>query len=196
MADGKPRTPEEVVALARARASLGELPEGVQVDFMFMDEEEQIRQMHENDAMAFLPAKDFAFTLDDGAEKPLIEVEFQPIAAMVAAGRVTCEHYGIGVEFPVGNPVPPFALFRLVVDGRYRAPINISLEKAPGGFIDSIIELGLYVAFSPPEGGPGPYIKIGPMRRFDQPVEVKPTAGRNDPCPCGSGLKFKRCHGR
>ena len=21
-------------------------------------------------------------------------------------------------------------------------------------------------------------------------------AGRNDPCPCGSGLKFKRCHGR
>ncbi len=22
------------------------------------------------------------------------------------------------------------------------------------------------------------------------------TAGRNDPCPCGSGKKFKRCHGR
>jgi uncharacterized protein len=22
------------------------------------------------------------------------------------------------------------------------------------------------------------------------------TAGRNDPCPCGSGLKFKQCHGR
>ena len=20
--------------------------------------------------------------------------------------------------------------------------------------------------------------------------------GRNDPCPCGSGLKFKNCHGR
>ena len=20
--------------------------------------------------------------------------------------------------------------------------------------------------------------------------------GRNDPCPCGSGKKFKRCHGR
>jgi uncharacterized protein len=23
-----------------------------------------------------------------------------------------------------------------------------------------------------------------------------PKIGRNDPCPCGSGLKFKRCHGR
>lgn len=22
------------------------------------------------------------------------------------------------------------------------------------------------------------------------------TAGRNDPCPCGSGLKYKKCHGR
>jgi preprotein translocase subunit SecA len=21
------------------------------------------------------------------------------------------------------------------------------------------------------------------------------TVGRNDPCPCGSGLKYKRCHG-
>jgi uncharacterized protein YecA (UPF0149 family) len=22
-----------------------------------------------------------------------------------------------------------------------------------------------------------------------------PKVGRNDPCPCGSGLKYKRCHG-
>lgn len=26
--------------------------------------------------------------------------------------------------------------------------------------------------------------------------EAFTRAGRNDPCPCGSGLKFKRCHGR
>ena len=24
---------------------------------------------------------------------------------------------------------------------------------------------------------------------------AKPAAGRNDPCPCGSGKKFKKCHG-
>jgi preprotein translocase subunit SecA len=23
-----------------------------------------------------------------------------------------------------------------------------------------------------------------------------PRAGRNDPCPCGSGKKFKFCHGK
>lgn len=22
------------------------------------------------------------------------------------------------------------------------------------------------------------------------------TVGRNDPCPCGSGLKYKNCHGK
>ena len=29
-----------------------------------------------------------------------------------------------------------------------------------------------------------------------QPVKVEKKAGRNDPCPCGSGKKFKQCHGR
>ena len=27
------------------------------------------------------------------------------------------------------------------------------------------------------------------------PRKVEPTPGRNDPCPCGSGKKFKKCHG-
>ena len=29
-----------------------------------------------------------------------------------------------------------------------------------------------------------------------EPVKVGPKIGRNDPCPCGSGKKFKHCHGR
>jgi len=28
------------------------------------------------------------------------------------------------------------------------------------------------------------------------PVQVGPKIGRNDPCPCGSGKKFKQCHGK
>jgi preprotein translocase subunit SecA len=28
------------------------------------------------------------------------------------------------------------------------------------------------------------------------PVRVEKKVGRNDPCPCGSGLKFKNCHGK
>ncbi len=33
-----------------------------------------------------------------------------------------------------------------------------------------------------------------PIRQ--EPVKVGPKVGRNDPCPCGSGKKFKHCHGR
>lgn len=28
------------------------------------------------------------------------------------------------------------------------------------------------------------------------PVQAQPKVGRNDPCPCGSGKKYKACHGR
>jgi preprotein translocase subunit SecA len=33
--------------------------------------------------------------------------------------------------------------------------------------------------------------RTGPTR----PVTVGEKVGRNDPCPCGSGKKYKRCHG-
>jgi preprotein translocase subunit SecA len=29
-----------------------------------------------------------------------------------------------------------------------------------------------------------------------QPVKVEKKVGRNDPCPCGSGKKYKQCHGK
>ncbi|MEO8711135.1 MAG: preprotein translocase subunit SecA [Parafilimonas sp.] len=29
-----------------------------------------------------------------------------------------------------------------------------------------------------------------------EPIRVGPKVGRNDPCPCGSGKKYKNCHGR
>ena len=29
-----------------------------------------------------------------------------------------------------------------------------------------------------------------------EPVRVEPKIGRNDACPCGSGKKYKQCHGK
>jgi preprotein translocase subunit SecA len=29
-----------------------------------------------------------------------------------------------------------------------------------------------------------------------EPIKVAPKIGRNDPCPCGSGKKYKQCHGK
>ncbi|MDE6041622.1 MAG: SEC-C domain-containing protein, partial [Muribaculaceae bacterium] len=28
------------------------------------------------------------------------------------------------------------------------------------------------------------------------PAKAAPKIGRNDPCPCGSGKKYKNCHGK
>jgi preprotein translocase subunit SecA len=28
-----------------------------------------------------------------------------------------------------------------------------------------------------------------------QPIRIENKIGRNDPCPCGSGKKYKHCHG-
>ncbi len=33
-------------------------------------------------------------------------------------------------------------------------------------------------------------------RQVTQPIHAEKTVGRNDPCPCGSGKKYKACHGK
>ncbi|MFY7964934.1 MAG: SEC-C metal-binding domain-containing protein, partial [Chitinophagaceae bacterium] len=38
------------------------------------------------------------------------------------------------------------------------------------------------------------YIDPTPVKL--EPIRVEKIAGRNDPCPCGSGKKFKQCHGK
>ncbi len=48
-------------------------------------------------------------------------------------------------------------------------------------------------AGAPPRG---PMPPQGPPRQPTQPVRVEKKVGRNDPCPCGSGKKYKQCHGK
>jgi preprotein translocase subunit SecA len=34
-----------------------------------------------------------------------------------------------------------------------------------------------------------------PEQKPRQPIRREAKIGRNDPCPCGSGKKYKHCHG-
>jgi preprotein translocase subunit SecA len=43
------------------------------------------------------------------------------------------------------------------------------------------------------ETGSGETEKVKPKQ---QPIIAEQKVGRNDPCPCGSGKKFKACHGK
>ena len=40
------------------------------------------------------------------------------------------------------------------------------------------------------------YDPSGNVAVKQEPIKVGPKVGRNDPCPCGSGKKFKNCHGK
>jgi preprotein translocase subunit SecA len=47
-----------------------------------------------------------------------------------------------------------------------------------------------------PEGRPRDPSQRRQEQQKLEPVRVGPKVGRNDPCPCGSGKKYKHCHGR
>jgi preprotein translocase subunit SecA len=48
---------------------------------------------------------------------------------------------------------------------------------------------------APSSRGPAPGLNtsLGPVGRHA--AATVPEVGRNDPCPCGSGKKYKKCHG-
>jgi preprotein translocase subunit SecA len=60
----------------------------------------------------------------------------------------------------------------------------------------------LTAAAPPPAAASGPRGVFSPQRPVEPPepvapyVREQPKVGRNQPCPCGSGKKFKQCHGR
>ncbi|MEW6701269.1 MAG: preprotein translocase subunit SecA [Bacteroidota bacterium] len=54
---------------------------------------------------------------------------------------------------------------------------------------DTADNLGLHTS-SP--GG----VEEGGRRGKPQPIKVEEKTGRNEPCPCGSGKKYKNCHGK
>jgi preprotein translocase subunit SecA len=52
-------------------------------------------------------------------------------------------------------------------------------------------EAGGFAAGEPPaDADPAASVAHMPQQR------EAPKVGRNDPCPCGSGKKFKQCHGK
>ena len=50
------------------------------------------------------------------------------------------------------------------------------------------------------EGLEGPRVQTvnnnQPAQKTTTVINNEPKVGRNEPCPCGSGLKYKNCHGK
>ena len=72
------------------------------------------------------------------------------------------------------------------------APAQRLVFSAPQGLSAAPAAAGApSLAPGSPSGPPG---RPGPPPA-PQPIRVEDKIGRNDPCPCGSGKKYKKCHG-
>jgi len=74
---------------------------------------------------------------------------------------------------------------------------RMDLERARATH-ESLTGLAALVESAPPRGGAAGPTQKRPMAPGErpQPIVVGEKIGRNDPCPCGSGKKYKHCHGR
>ncbi|TDL98925.1 preprotein translocase subunit SecA [Macrococcus brunensis] len=62
--------------------------------------------------------------------------------------------------------------------------------------LKSIIDKGEQVEREQVAQGEAMVANDGKEKVKKQPKQAEPTIGRNEPCPCGSGKKYKNCHGR
>ncbi len=119
---------------------------------------------------------------------------------------VTMRILNIRIQLPNGMSVPPEMLVK-----REDAPkTNNPDEVTPEDKMEvSIAQESIppkpeaptqTVTNKEPENSPMPQSALPgtrPIRRRPMPVKSDtPKVGRNDPCWCGSGLKFKKCHGK
>jgi preprotein translocase subunit SecA len=77
-----------------------------------------------------------------------------------------------------------------------RARLNRALQAqhAEAASLAQLGSTGEEPLQAPPPGGRAPPPQM-PPQQAQRPVRAAPKVGRNQPCPCGSGKKFKNCHG-
>ncbi len=85
--------------------------------------------------------------------------------------------------------------------------LGLEIVETVGGGADDDEGIVQFVARGSTRGAPFTQRERSRFRRHEQrwyyvdgahvrePTRVTITIGRNEPCPCGSGLKYKRCHG-
>lgn len=168
--------------------------EDIKVEFAALTLDETLAEIVANDAAVFITADGFGFW--KGERLPLlpsVEIDRHDwIEEAVLTKPVICEAFGIGRQIE-GADVPLFVHFQLVIDGKY-APLYIFIDKAPQEWVGQAMRR-FVVVWPEREDGQRVYMASGPMTQHLGGVVLPPRTRRNDVCPCGSGVKFKRCCG-
>ncbi|HEX2961161.1 MAG TPA: preprotein translocase subunit SecA [Ignavibacteriales bacterium] len=78
------------------------------------------------------------------------------------------------------------------IQQRRRRPVQRTREIK-----DSTDNMGVYTrGDDQPSDGGSEQQQAGREGQKLQPIQVEEKTGRNEPCPCGSGKKYKNCHGK
>ena len=88
-------------------------------------------------------------------------------------------------------------------EGVFRALTRVHVQPAEPAPVEDAVEEGNAPAEAPQQEAPKakPTLSLRHKENDDlaysgnQPAKAKPRVGRNDPCPCGSGKKYKKCCG-
>jgi hypothetical protein len=129
-----------------------------------------------------------------GAAKEAARAVSGGSGTLAAGGQHLEDVVAVPADWLVANPCPDRRVgehLDSLVSGALRMPMELVLasveptgpemEQAKTGFID--IAGGLEALL----------VDLAGRDHFANPRSAQP--GRNDPCPCGSGSKYKRCHG-
>jgi predicted aspartyl protease len=142
------------------------------------------------------PSKEFKAIWDTGATNSVItrkvieECGLEPIGMVEAhtvAGTKASNSYLVNIGLPNRVLAPGIRVTEGEIYGDYDILIGMD-----------IISHGDF-AFTNKNGKSTFSFRIPSLERIDFVEELKskqPKIGRNDPCPCGSGLKYKKCCGK
>lgn len=185
---GEGETPEEKERLAAVREQLSAA--GLPTDGVgFLSLDAEVDAIAAAEAAVFIPAKAFTFRrLGTNPLLPTIELVAVPwLSDAITKQTLTCELYGVGHEID-GVEVPLFAHLRFRVRGNL-TPVYIEIAGATEDWIRWAMRR--FAILLPDER----WLATGNLNELETPLRVPGKIGRNDPCPCGSGRKVKRCCG-
>lgn len=137
--------------------------------------------------------------LDDGRSVVCVEVDHKPLERMLLDATLEVETFAVveSADHPLIQATCPALSLRLEHYTTFTplewpdcpCPVDWRVGCQQGFAVaiphpDPTETLHLYVASPPMTATPGLIVRGRDVR-----------VGRNDPCPCGSGIKFKRCCG-
>jgi len=96
-----------------------------------------------------------------------------------------------------------FGLFKNMVEETNREAISILMrgqipvqQRDPEQVREAVPEKREDYSKYQSNRGPSQSVPQQQPERRVEPIRTEPKIGRNDPCPCGSGKKYKHCHGK